>query len=75
MKYGDYIPDRGDFVWLSFSPQTGHEQAGRRPALCLTPQEYNKKTYLELFVPVTSKVNLKYLWKVNAQRELSLPIM
>ena len=56
MKLGNYVPDRGDLVWLSFSPQAGHEQAGRRPALCLTPQEYNEKTSLGIFVPVTSKV-------------------
>lgn len=38
-----YYPDRGDIVWLDFDPQTGHEQAGRRPALALSPAEYNRK--------------------------------
>lgn len=56
MRSGNYVPDRGDLVWLSFSPQTGHEQAGRRPALCLTPREYNERTSLGIFVPVTSRV-------------------
>ncbi|EDP74849.1 endoribonuclease MazF [Hydrogenivirga sp. 128-5-R1-1] len=56
MRSGKYVPDRGDLVWLSFSPQIGHEQAGRRPALCLTPREYNEGTSLGIFVPVTSKV-------------------
>ena len=56
MRSGKYVPDRGDLVWLSFSPQTGHEQAGRRPALCLTPREYNERTSLGIFVPITSKV-------------------
>jgi len=50
-----YVPARGDFVWLQFNPQTGHEQAGHRPALVLSPQEYNRTTGLALFCPVTSK--------------------
>lgn len=51
-----YIPKRGDIVWLSFNPQAGHEQAGRRPALVVSPKIYNEKTGLSLCVPVTSKV-------------------
>ncbi len=50
-----YIPERGDLVWLSFDPQAGHEQAGRRPALVLSPAAYNGKTGLALVVPVTSR--------------------
>lgn len=38
-----YVPDVGDVVWLSFSPQSGHEQSGKRPALALSPRIYNKK--------------------------------
>jgi len=56
MRSGDYVPDRGDIVWLTFNPQAGHEQKGRRPALCLSPKEYNGKTSLGIFVPITSKV-------------------
>ena len=52
----DYIPEKGDLVWLNFTPQTGHEQAGKRPALVLSPQEYNKKTGLMIACPITSKV-------------------
>ena len=52
----EYIPERGDVVWISFQPQAGHEQAGRRPALVLSPQEYNGKTHLALFCPITSRV-------------------
>ncbi|NPB05584.1 MAG: endoribonuclease MazF [Aquificae bacterium] len=55
MKSGRFIPERGDLVWLNFSPQSGHEQAGRRPVLCLSPKEYNAKTGLGIFCPVTSK--------------------
>jgi len=51
----EYIPDRGDVVWLSFNPQKGHEQTGRRPALVLTPASYNAKVGLAIFCPVTSK--------------------
>jgi mRNA interferase MazF len=49
-----YIPDRGDIVWLQFNLQSGHEQAGKRPALTLSPKEYNQKTGLAIFCPVTS---------------------
>ena len=50
-----YIPDRGDIVWLQFDPQSGHEQAGRRPALTLSPKAYNEKVGLAIFCPVTSQ--------------------
>ena len=51
-----YVPERGDVVWLSFSPQAGHEKAGRRPALVLSPEEYNNKVGLSLLCPITSQV-------------------
>lgn len=51
-----YVPDRGDIVWLQFNPQTGHEQAGSRPALVISPREYNRRVGLGLFCPVTSRV-------------------
>ena len=51
-----YVPDRGDLVWLAFTPQTGSEQAGRRPALVISPKAYNAKVGLALFCPVTSRV-------------------
>ena len=56
MKSGSYVPDRGDLVWLNFTPQTGHEQRGRRPALILSPKIYNEKTSLCICLPITSKV-------------------
>ena len=49
-----YVPGRGDIVWLNFSPQAGHEQAGRRPALVLSPRSYNDRTGLALLCPVTT---------------------
>ncbi len=51
-----YCPKRGDVVWLSFNPQAGHEQAGHRPALVLSPLAYNRKTGLALFCPITTQV-------------------
>ncbi len=51
-----YVPSRGDVVWLSFSPQAGHEQAGRRPALVISPASYNGKVGLALLCPITSQV-------------------
>ena len=47
------MPDRGDTVWLHFDPQTGHEQAGRRPALVLSPASYNGKVGLAILCPIT----------------------
>jgi mRNA interferase MazF len=51
-----YIPERGDVVWITFNPQAGHEQAGRRPAVVLSPKTYNGKVGLALLCPVTSQV-------------------
>ncbi|UCD83903.1 MAG: endoribonuclease MazF [Deltaproteobacteria bacterium] len=51
-----YIPSRGDIIWLKFTPQAGHEQAGHRPALVISPRQYNQKVGLGLFCPVTSHV-------------------
>ena len=51
-----YVPDRGDVVWLAFTPQAGREQAGRRPAVVLTPARYNGKAGLAICCPITSQV-------------------
>jgi len=50
-----YTPDRGDIVWLNFTPQSGHEQKGKRPAIVLSPKEYNRKVGLAILCPITSK--------------------
>jgi mRNA interferase MazF len=52
----NYVPDRGDIVWLQFNPQTGHEQSGKRPALTISPKQYNAKVGLAVFCPVTSNI-------------------
>ena len=51
-----YVPNRGDIVWLQFTPQAGHEQAGHRPALVISPRSYNQKVGLALFCPITSNI-------------------
>ena len=56
MVKSSYVPDRGDIVWLNFTPQSGHEQMGKRPALTLSPKEYNSKVRLALFCPITSAI-------------------
>jgi mRNA interferase MazF len=51
-----YVPSRGDVVWITLNPQAGHEQAGRRPALVLSPSAYNGKVGLAILCPITSQV-------------------
>ena len=51
-----YVPARGDLVWLQFNPQAGHEQAGHRPALVISPSSYNRRVGLAVCCPVTSQV-------------------
>lgn len=49
-----YIPSRGDIVYLDFDPTKGHEQKGHRPAFVISPDAYNQKSSLALFMPITS---------------------
>lgn len=51
-----YVPDEADIVWMNFTPQSGHEQAGRRPAVVLSPKAYNSRAGLLVCVPVTHQV-------------------
>ncbi len=51
-----YVPECGDIVWLSFTPQAGSEQAGRRPAIVLSPARYNGKVGLAIFCPITNQI-------------------
>jgi mRNA interferase MazF len=52
----DWAPDAGDIIWLNFDPQVGHEQAGHRPALVLSPLRYNRLTGMAVIVPMTTRV-------------------
>jgi mRNA interferase MazF len=56
VKADSYIPQRGDVVRISLNPQAGHEQAGRHPAVVISPQAYNGKVGLALLCPVTSQI-------------------
>lgn len=51
----NYVPERGDAVWINFNPQSGHEQSGRRPAVVISPKAYNQKVGLALFCPITNQ--------------------
>jgi mRNA interferase MazF len=51
-----YVPNAGDIVWLEFNPQAGHEQAGHRPAVVLSPASYNGRTGLLLCCPTTTQI-------------------
>ena len=66
-----YCPKRGDIVWLSFSPQAGHEQAGRRPALVLSQEAYNRKVGLTIVCPITNQVK-GYPFEVQIPRGLGV---
>ncbi len=50
-----FVPEAGDIVWLQFDPQAGHEQAGHRPALVLSPASYNGKRGMMICCPMTSR--------------------
>jgi mRNA interferase MazF len=50
-----YVPDRGHIIWLVFTPQAGHEQAGRRPAVVLSPASYNGRVSLAIVCPITNQ--------------------
>ena len=54
-KSGDYCPDAGDLVWIDLNPTLGHEQSGHRPAIVLTPQQYNVRSGLCIVCPITSR--------------------
>ena len=51
-----YVPRQGDIVWITLTPQRGHEQSGRRPAVVLSPESYNRKTGLTILCPITNQI-------------------
>jgi mRNA interferase MazF len=71
VKSKSYIPERGDIVWLDFTPQSGHEQRSRRPAATISPKSYNAKTNLALFCPITSQVK-DYPFEVSVQSKYKI---
>ena len=62
-----WVPDVGDIVWLQFDPQAGHEQAGHRPALVLSPLRYNEKRGMMICCPMTSRIK-GYAFEVVVSR-------
>jgi mRNA interferase MazF len=54
-RSGDYCPDAGDLVWIDLNPTLGHEQSGHRPAIVLTPRQYNVRSGLCIICPITSR--------------------
>lgn len=69
MALSNYVPEAGDLVWLEFDPQAGHEQAGHRPALVISPAAYNAKSGLMLCCPVTTKIK-GYPFEVRTEVEV-----
>lgn len=63
-----YVPESGDIVWLQFDPQAGHEQAGHRPALVLSPARYNRARGMMICCPMTSRIK-GYPFEVVISRE------
>ncbi|MDO8378640.1 endoribonuclease MazF [Phenylobacterium sp.] len=63
-----YVPEAGDVVWLEFDPQTGHEQAGHRPALVLSPARYNGPRGMMICCPMTSRIK-GYAFEVVVSQE------
>lgn len=71
-----YTPAQGDIIWINFSPQSGHEQMGRRPALVLSNNFFNQKTGLAIVCPITSKEkNYPLHVKINGCRKIEGYIM
>jgi len=66
-----YTPERGDVIWISFNPQAGHEQAGRRPAVVLSPKAYNGKVGLAILCPITNQAK-GYPFEVELPREVDV---
>jgi mRNA interferase MazF len=69
-----YVPDAGDVVWLNFTPHAGHEQAGHRPALVLSPAKYNNTTGLMICCPMTTQIK-KYPFEVLIASEPSSAVL
>ena len=67
----NYTPKRGDLVWINMNPHVGHEQAGRRPAIILSPISYNKKVGLAILCPITNHIK-GYPFEVTIPSDLSV---
>lgn len=66
-----YVPEAGDLVWVDFTPQAGREQAGRRPAIVLSPSAYNRRSRLAIVCPITNQVK-EYPFEVPLPKTLPI---
>ena len=71
VKSKKYVPGRGDVVWITLNPQAGHEQAGRRPALVLSPKPYNERVGLAILCPITHQIK-EYPFEVTIPSNLAV---
>jgi len=71
VKKKAYVPQRGDMVWITLNPRSGHEQTGRRPAVVLSPSSYNDKVGLAVFCPITTQIK-RYPFEVLIPGDLSV---
>ena len=71
MVDGEYVPERGDLIWVEFTPQAGHEQSGRRPALIVSPSEYNLQRGLALVCPISTRIR-GYRFEVPLQSDVDI---
>ncbi|MCK5853096.1 endoribonuclease MazF [bacterium] len=71
MSKAEYCPDRGDIIWLNFNPQSGHEQKGKRPAIVLSPMQYNSKVGLAVICPITNQIK-NYPFEVKLPEKLKI---
>ena len=67
----EYVPERGDLIWIEFMPQAGHEQSGRRPALVLSPSDYNLRRGLALVCPISTRVG-GFRFEVPVQTDVGI---
>jgi mRNA interferase MazF len=67
----EYVPIRGDIVWITLNPRTGHEQSGRRPAVVLSPEAYNRKVGLAILCPITGQIK-GYPFEVSIPEDSSI---
>ena len=67
----NYIPDRGDVIWINLNPQAGHEQAGRRPVVVLSPAKYNGKVGMAILCPITNQIK-GYPFEVEIPSDLQV---
>ena len=71
MSKAEYCPERGDIIWLNFNPQSGHEQKGKRPAIVLSPMQYNSKVGLAVICPITNQIK-NYPFEVQLPEKLKI---